>query len=162
MSESLALVRKTLADALSGRGAHASTAEVFDGVPWQSAGERPEGARHSLFQVVNHLVYWQEFALRWLDGEKPEIPEHDADSWPGETAPAAPDDWQRSVDRFKAGLAELERRAGESDLIVQLGPKTALEILQVVAAHNSYHAGQAAALRRALGAWPPPGGGLTW
>ncbi len=162
MSEPQETVRKTLGDALSGRGAHALTAEIFDGAPWEWAGALPDGSPHSMFQLVNHLVYWQDFALEWLDGAKPETPEHDADSWPLGRAPADLGTWERSVERFKTGLAALERRALECDLFKRLGPKTALEILQIVAAHNSYHAGQVAALRRALGTWPPPGGGLTW
>jgi uncharacterized damage-inducible protein DinB len=161
MSES-EMVRRTLRDAFSGRSAHASTEQVFDGLEWESAGVRPNGTPHSLFQQLNHLVYWQEFALRWLDGEKPATPEHDANSWPGAVSPADGKVWQRSVQRFKSGLGELQRRADESDLFTPLGPKTTLEILQIVASHNSYHAGQVAALRRALGCWPPPGGGLTW
>lgn len=156
------IVRATLGQALSGRGAHVATAEIFDGLEWESAWLRPEGAPHSLFQQLSHLVFWQEFALRWLDGEKPETPEHDADSWPGDEGPMDDDDWESAVERFKTGVAELLRRAEESDLLAQLGPKTAFEILQVVASHNSYHAGQVAGLRRALGKWPPPGGGFTW
>lgn len=156
------IVRKTLREALSGRGAHASTLTVFDGLDWETAWVRPDGSPHSLFQQLNHLVYWQDFALSWLDGEKLETPEHDTDSWPGEEGPSDREHWERSVDRFKTGLAELERRADEMELATSLGPKTALEILQIVAAHNSYHAGQVVALRRALGAWPPPGGGFTW
>ncbi len=154
--------RKSLNQALTGRGAHASTEEVFDGLDRKAAGERPDGAPHSVFQLLNHLVYWQDFALRWLDGEKPATPEHDLDSWPGEARPADAAAWEGAVERFKAGLAELERYAAEADLQTSLGPKTTLEILQIVASHNSYHAGQVAALRRALGAWPPPGGGFSW
>lgn len=40
--------------------------------------------------------------------------------------------------------------------------KSPLEMLIAVAAHNSYHAGQAVVLRQLLGMWPPPSGGLTW
>jgi hypothetical protein len=35
-------------------------------------------------------------------------------------------------------------------------------MLQAIASHNSYHAGQVVALRQILAAWPPPSGGLTW
>ena len=34
-------------------------------------------------------------------------------------------------------------------------------LLQMVA-HNSYHTGQIAMIRRALDVWPPRGGGDTW
>ena len=35
-------------------------------------------------------------------------------------------------------------------------------MLWQTAVHNSYHVGQIAMIRRALGAWPPQGGGDTW
>ena len=42
-------------------------------------------------------------------------------------------------------------------------PRTFLEaVLWQTVAHNSYHTGQIAMLRRMLGAWPPQGGGDTW
>jgi uncharacterized damage-inducible protein DinB len=156
------IVRQTLQEALAGRAAHAPVGDIFDGLTWKLAGERPQGVSHAIYQQVNHLVYWQDFGLRWLDGDKPATPEHAAESWPGDEAPADQQAWESAVERFKSGLAEIVRRAVESNLYEQLGPKTALDILQVLASHNSYHAGQVAALRRALGAWPPPGGGATW
>ena len=35
-------------------------------------------------------------------------------------------------------------------------------VLWQMVAHNSYHVGQIAMMRRALGAWPPRGGGDSW
>ena len=35
-------------------------------------------------------------------------------------------------------------------------------VLWQMVAHNSYHVGQIAMIRRALGAWPPRGGGDSW
>jgi uncharacterized damage-inducible protein DinB len=36
------------------------------------------------------------------------------------------------------------------------------DVLMQLVAHNSYHLGQIAMLRRALGVWPPRGGGDSW
>lgn len=35
-------------------------------------------------------------------------------------------------------------------------------VLCQIVAHNSYHTGQIAMLRRAMNAWPPKAGGDTW
>jgi uncharacterized damage-inducible protein DinB len=35
-------------------------------------------------------------------------------------------------------------------------------VLWQLVAHNSYHIGQIAMIRRILGAWPPKSGGDTW
>jgi len=154
--------RDSLLRALSGAGAHVGAGKVLDGLDWQRAGARPEGAPHSAFQIVNHLVFWQDHALAWLAGEKPPTPAHDAESWPGPERPADAAAWEAAAARFAAGLDRLRRHAAEDDLLAHRGPKSVLYVLQVVAAHDSYHLGQVVLLRQQLGAWPPPGGGFTW
>lgn len=153
---------RTLARALSGEGAHVKTATVFMGIDWKTAGIRPEGVPHSLFQLLGHMLYWQDWVLKWLDGENPPVTRHASSSWPSGTEAASAMEWRRAVQDFRRGLAELDRRSREADLFVKHGKKSPLEMLQAIASHNSYHAGQAALLRRMLGKWPPPSGGLTW
>lgn len=153
---------RVLRQALTGRGAHVLTAEVFDGLDWRLAGRRPEGAAHTVFQVLGHLVYWHDWALEWIETEKPEAPEHAAESWPDETGAEDREAWESTVDRYKKGLATMLRHAAAPDLLADRGGKSILEILQLIASHDSYHAGQVATLRRVLGSWPPPGGGATW
>ncbi|HEY7817656.1 MAG TPA: hypothetical protein VIG29_05525 [Vicinamibacteria bacterium] len=101
-----------------------------------------------------------------LDGEDPPIPEHASESWPEESAPASPKDWERTLARLHGVLEDLERRAGDSHLFrkqISMGAeKSRLEMLHTIAGHNSYHLGQVVLLRQLLGAWPPPSGGLTW
>ena len=147
--------------ALSGKGAHVDTENSFAGLDWKITGARPEGVPHSLFQLLNHMIYWQDWAVKWLDGEKPPIPKHASGSWPGGPAPASPEEWKRTVQAYRTGLAELDRRSQE-DLFAKLETKSRLEMLQTIASHNSYHAGQVVFLRQVLGPWPPPSGGLTW
>ena len=43
-----------------------------------------------------------------------------------------------------------------------LPPSTAGTILKQIVAHNSYHVGQIAMLRRQFDAWPPQRGGDSW
>lgn len=155
-------VEKMVQQALSGRGAHVLNKDGLDGLDWKLAGQASEGMPHSIFQIVGHLVYWQDFTLRWIDGSKPPTPEHADESWPGAPAPVSEEEWLALRDRFLEGLGTLEIRAVEMDLATERGPKTVLEMLQLIASHNSYHMGQIALIRRALGAWPPPEGGATW
>jgi uncharacterized damage-inducible protein DinB len=155
-------VQRTARGAVTGKGAHAQTREVFDGLDWKLAGARPPGAPHSACQLLEHMTFWQEWAARWLDGEDPATPRHAAGSWPGGHGPATAAEWRQAVKRFQRALDALERRCRAGDLLAKPGSKTALEMLQTIGSHNSYHAGQVAMLRQALGAWPPPSGGLTW
>ena len=147
---------KAIARALAGRSAHLDPARVFEGLDWKVVGTRPEGAAHSLFQLVNHMVFWQDWTVNWLDGKKPL---NTAGSWRGSDGPGSREEWELAVQRFRSGLDELTRRARNTDLFSRRGNTSRLEMLHTVASHNSYHAGQVVVLRQILGAWPPPSGG---
>jgi len=156
------ILAKALGNALLGTGAHVETKTVFAALDWKIAGMRPDGAPHTVYQVLNHMLYWQEWVVKWLDGEKPPLPKHAAGSWPGDIAPASREEWGRAVKRFGRGVDQLTRRSRQADLFAKGRSKSPLEMLLTIASHNSYHAGQVVFLRQELGAWPPPSGGLTW
>jgi len=153
---------KTVGRALSGNNAHVETGTILEALDWKLAGMRPDGVPHSLFQLVNHMIYWQEWVVKWLDGKKPRTPKHAAGGWPGAVSPANRKEWERVVRRFRSALDALDHRSRKADLLSKRGKMTRLEMLHIIASHNSYHAGQAAFLRQLLGAWPPPSGGVTW
>jgi uncharacterized damage-inducible protein DinB len=156
------VLRRTTGTALSGKNAHVESAKVLAGLDWKLAGARARGAPHSVFQLVNHMTYWQEWVVKWLDGKRPRPPRHAAGSWPGAVTPANRTEWSRAVKQFRTTLADLNRRARQHDLLTRRGTMSALEILRVIGSHTSYHVGQVAMLRQLLGAWPPPAGGVTW
>ena len=159
------IIRKTIGCALSGKGAHVLAKNVFEGLDWKLAGKRPEGAPHSLFQLLNHLIYWQNWVVDWLDGKEPPLPTKAPSSWPGDSSPASAEEWQQTVKAFAKGLDAMNLRTRKADPLAEPGKgirKSRLEMLHTIASHNSYHLGQAVLLRRMLGTWPPPSGGLTW
>jgi uncharacterized damage-inducible protein DinB len=148
--------------ALSGKDAHVETACILAGLDWELAGARPDSVPRSVFQLVNHMIYWQEWVVKWLDGKKPRPPKHAAGGWPGEVSPASRREWERTVRRFRDALDALNRRARLADPLSKRGKMIRLEMLHIVGSHTSYHVGQVAFLRQLLAAWPPPSGGVTW
>jgi uncharacterized damage-inducible protein DinB len=156
------LLEKTIGNALSGKGAHVGTRNIFAGVDWKTAGKSPSGAPHSIFQLLWHLSYWQDWAVKWLEGGNPAIPKHAAASWPSKPAPANSREWQHAVRNFRRGLDRLARESRRADLLTTRGKHSRLGMLQAIASHNSYHVGQVVVLRQMLGKWPPPSGGVTW
>jgi uncharacterized damage-inducible protein DinB len=162
MNRDQRILTKVVSRALSGKGAHVAAARVFSGLDTEAAGARPQDLPHSLFQLLNHIIYWQDWVVKWLNGEKPPVPKHASGSWPGSPAPADATEWRRSLRRFQTGLKELERCSREADLLTGIGKQSRLEMLHAIASHNSYHLGQAVLLRQMLRKWPPPSGGLTW
>jgi uncharacterized damage-inducible protein DinB len=162
MSTDRKILEKMIGNALSGKGAHVATKDLFAGLNWKLAGTRPEGAPHSAFQLLNHMAFWQDWVVKWLDGESPAIPKHAAGSWPGSPSPVDAKEWQGAVRGFRGGLDKLARQSRQADLLTRRGKNTRLGMLQAIASHNSYHAGQVVVLRQLVGAWPPPSGGVTW
>jgi hypothetical protein len=162
MQRDRTILEKTVSHALSGEGAHATAKNIFARLDWKAASHCPKGAPHSAFELLNHIVFWQDWVVKWLDGNRPPIPKHASGSWPGSPSPASAEDWKRAVKRFQRGLTALERGGRKADLLVKQGNKTRLEMLHAIATHNSYHLGQVVLLSQMLGAWPRPGGGLTW
>jgi hypothetical protein len=148
--------------ALTGGDAHVATRSVFDGLDWRVAGARVGACPHTLYELLNHMIFWQDGVLQWLKGRSPQMPEHAPDSWPGPSAPSSRAKWVSAVRRYQAGLAQLERAARRAVAARKGNGKSPLEMLAAVGAHNSYHAGQAALRRRLLRKWPPPSGGFTW
>lgn len=156
------LLAVALEASLSGKGAHAPSQDIFDGLDWKLAGVRPAGAPHSIYQLLNHVTYWQAWVAAWLNGKTPRVPKHASGSWPGGVAPAGKREWDRAVKDFRKGLAAIERAVGEGDLAAQRKGSSRMEMIRAIASHNSYHLGQAVVLRQMLRAWPPPSGGVTW
>lgn len=148
--------------ALSGKASHAETREVFSGLDWKAAGSKPRSVPHSVYQLLKHMSYWQDWVVAWLEGESPAVPRHASGSWPAESGPSSRREWDEAVARFRRGLRRLERACRGAGLPSGRGRTSRLEMLHTIAAHNSYHAGQVAFLRQLLRKWPPPSGGVTW
>ena len=156
---------RTLGHALRGEGAHVEVGAALDGMDWRLAGQRPAGAPHSVFQIVAHMVYWQDVFIQRLTGAHAPTPARAADGWPGGAEPATEGEWLAAVGRFDAGLATVQSLVSVATLDEPLpnwNHRTRGEAIAGTASHNSYHLGQIVLLRRMLGAWPPPTGGDTW
>jgi uncharacterized damage-inducible protein DinB len=159
------IVRTVMIRALKGERGHVNTERGLLGLSWQLAGKRAEGMPHTIFRLVQHMNYWQEYCLELIEGGNPPFPSRAADSWPGTDEPAGRLEWEETVNRFTKGLARAIQLAESCDFAQRIAARpesTILDYLQSIASHNSYHLGQVALIRRILGAWPPPGGGDTW
>jgi uncharacterized damage-inducible protein DinB len=165
--------QRALVELIRGHGAHTDCVECFRGLTPELAGRRQEGFPYTVWQLLGHVNYWIEYEMARVSGAAPEYPEHARLSWPERPAPRDAAEWEQAVARFEHLLDQMSRLAGSPDAVLQ-GPvptthasqegkdATLLGVLWQTVVHNSYHLGQVATLRRALGAWPPPGGSDTW
>jgi uncharacterized damage-inducible protein DinB len=164
---------RAVIELLHGKGAHADPLACVEDLSAELAARYAEGFPHSIGQLVFHMNYWMDYELRRIRGLKPAYPEHNSESFPPAQSPTGAQEWDRLRKQFARLLAEFAALAKSSPEEMQRQIETVHEadtkvagtleaVLWQMVAHNSYHAGQIAMIRRVLGAWPPGGGGDSW
>ena len=166
------MLQRALTELLRGKGAHADPLACVEDISAELAARQVVGFPHSIGQLVFHINYWMEYELRRIRGQRPAYPEHNSESFPAASSVDVAE-WDRLrarmtelLDEF-AGLAKLSAQELQREIeSVYEGDKNVAGTLEAVlwqmVAHNSYHVGQIALVRRMLGAWPPRGGGDSW
>jgi uncharacterized damage-inducible protein DinB len=164
--------QRALTELLRGQGAHADPVACVEDISAELAARQVAGFPHSIGQLVFHMNYWMEYELRRVRGERPAYPEHSAESFPAPSALATLQ-WDQMKLRLAEFLGQFAELAKSSPQELRREIESAHEgdqrlagtleaVLWQMVAHNSYHAGQIAMLRRVLGVWPPRGGGDSW
>ncbi len=164
---------RALTELLRGQGAHVDPLACVEDLSPELAARQIAGFPHSIGQLVFHMNYWMAYELRRIRGQQPAYPAHAAESFPSAASPADAQEWDVLRKRFAGLLADFAALADSSPDEMQRQIETAHDgdrnvagtleaVLWQNVAHNSYHVGQIAMLRRVLGAWPPRGGGDTW
>ena len=159
---------RALTELLRGKGAHADPIACLEDVSSNLANQRIENFPHTVADLVFHMNYWMAYELRRIRGEKPKYPNHNAESFP-----TREEDWESIRSEFTRLLSEFGSLAASprAELDRQIEPTheadknlagTLESVLWQMVPHNSYHVGQIATIRRALGAWPPRAGGDSW
>lgn len=125
------------------------------GVTADEALWRPGAGRHNIHELAVHAAYWKHVSLRKLRGEA-----IDAFAYPGRdwfTVPHEPD-----AALWKRDLALLAKTHGLlREVVASLRPRdlrakpvgsryTRLEIVEGLAAHDLYHAGQIQLIKRLM------------
>lgn len=153
---------RTLVQSLIGERGHLPIAKALSDIDLSLSAEQVEGLPYTIYQLVSHMNYWQDFMLTHVRGEEPAHPVSPQASWPSE--PSAPDEasWQQQLDDFLQGIdsaCELATTLELAKPLVHIQTETVAGFLRNIASHNTYHLGEIVAIRRIQGAWPPPGGG---
>jgi uncharacterized damage-inducible protein DinB len=164
---------RALTELLHGKGSHADPIACVEDIPPDLSARHIAGFPHSIAQLVFHMNYWMGYELRRIRGQRPAYPEHNSESFSTMASPADAQDWDSLRKQFAVLLAEFEALANSSSEEMQRRIETVHEgdkkvagtleaVLWQMVAHNSYHVGQIALMRRMLGVWPPRSGGDTW
>jgi|SRR5579872_6421357 len=157
-----------LTQLLRGKGAHVEPLACIEDLDGPLASQHISNFPHSIADLVFHMNYWMNYELKRIRGQKPKYPDHNAESFP-----TSPQNWDQLRRDFSWFLQEFSKLAESTpqDLARQIesihaGDKKVANTLEAIIsqmiAHNSYHTGQIALIRRALNTWPPQSGGDSW
>ena len=141
-----------LGRAFDGRAWHGpSVMKLLSGVEADQASARPLEGRHTIWELVLHIIAWKDVVRRVLIGEKM-TSLSDEEDWPSvkSTSEAA---WRQAVgelERVQKDLVEAVSGFSEArlDETVPGASYSFYNMLHGVIQHDLYHAGQIAILRR--------------
>lgn len=133
----------------------ASLSKAIDDLTPQQAAWRPDlpagdmAKRHSIWQIMHHIMFWREVAVRrTMGGPSPsddEVASRNFDA-PTDTIDATSGNWRMAREKF-----------GESHRMVRgalADPNLSLERFPYILAHDCYHLGQIMQLRAMQGLKP--------
>lgn len=125
---------------------------VLDGVRAAEAAARRLDGRHSIWEIVNHISAWRESAVRGVTSGFVSVAAKDNFIAPAEISEQA---WKATLARFDASAAALldllsSLHSSDLDRMVQgeTEPYSVRFLLDGVADHDLYHAGQIRLLRK--------------
>ena len=123
-------------------------AHLLSGLTLEHVTLCPNGASHSIYEELWHVVAYQQSIIEPGDPAGERFPS---------AAPEHEHQWHDLVRRFLDG-ARAAAALGQTPerLALEVEPGLTLaDDLNCVAVHNAYHLGKIVALRQRIGAWPP-------
>jgi len=144
----------------SNNGWFLSTSMAIQGLTAEQAARVPAPGFNSIWAVINHMRYWQQYMLLRLQGtvvDRATFNEGTED-WAALPNPPTEAAWQTAQQRaadcvreFTSTVASLTDE--EMNAEVNPGKPTRWQIIQGVMAHNSYHTCEIISIRHMQGLW---------
>ena len=152
------MVREHLRKALSWSEGHVDWKTALAGLPAPLRGQKPAGAPHSAWELLEHVRIAQWDILEFSRDPKHVSPDFPSGYWPGASAPPNEAAWEKSVKSFETDLEAMAKLVADpkTDLAAPIPHGSGQTILRealLAADHNAYHLGQFVLLRRLLGNW---------
>ena len=142
----------------------ASMDQALDGVKAAEAAWTSSGSSNSIWQIVNHLIFWNEDVIHRMKGTKNPRQAEDNEATFGN--PGDPEDemgWAQTVQRFNEVMNDLKTVIAALDDEKLKAPyaanRNSIErLLSNIMMHDTYHLGQIVLLRKLQSTWD----GVDW
>ena len=125
---------------------------AVEGLTPEQATWKDKSGNHSIGQLANHLIFWNEQALAKFKGEKPAAfsgnNEETFNSFDSKQ-------WNATVQKLDAVLTAWEKAVEDAD---DSKLNAWYSTIAHIGTHNAYHTGQIIYIRRLQGSWDPEKG----
>ena len=130
---------------------------ALDGLSATDAAWRDSSANHSVWQIVNHIYFWNDrYFYRFKGTPRPSIEIDNNTTFEGEN-----ENWQADKDRLTSMMNEwrtLIQAADDSKFdeeFMEGRTETWASVLADINVHTAYHVGQILYVRKQMGKWIP-------
>ena len=131
------------------------TFKAFKNISVDIATRVSAGTPKSVWQILNHLIIWQESQLLSLQGKNTEKHISETETWIRTEIPNGQIDIENAVKIFDGQIAAIKTIASNlSSSELNFEPK--FKIILDMATHLSFHLGEVILLRRQCGNYPMP------
>ncbi|HEY7305131.1 MAG TPA: DinB family protein [Bryobacteraceae bacterium] len=120
------------------------------GLTAEQADWKDRGGNHSVRELANHLIFWDERSLVQFKGGKP--PKFDGNN---EETFKSPQSWDATVRKLDEVLSDWEKAIEAAD---DSTLRKWYSTIAHVGTHNAYHIGEIVYVRREQGCWNPENG----
>ncbi|MFQ5979710.1 MAG: DinB family protein [Candidatus Heimdallarchaeota archaeon] len=141
-----------------GKWTHLNPQKALAGLTSTIAKKKPNKIDYSCWDLLHHIVFWQDVIIRQLKGDLLDWNELEKkENWPSPESMLDDSNFHQLLDRFSAGIKEAQNLLGGVDFSKTAGkwPElSAIKLYMVLLQHTSYHIGQIIVIRKYLGEWP--------
>ena len=125
--------------------------QILDGISAEAAAARPLPQAHTIWEIVMHMIFWEEVATKRLTGARAGLVEElNFPPMPAVTE----ENWRQTLDQlrasnrdFREALAKLD--PAKLDQLSAAGKRTFSNEVHGLIEHHVYHLGQIAMLKKA-------------
>jgi len=149
-------------NAISGAITHLSSENALINLTPEKSKIKPKEKYHSCWDLLHHLIAWQNIVIQNLNGEFRDwwnIPEDE--NWPTEEDLSDNQNYEDLKNQLNINLEKIKQLFKTIDLmeVVKIrsgedsNPVTKFRLMLVFLQHTSYHLGQIVTTRKILGNW---------
>ena len=124
--------------------------QILDGISAQQAAARPLPSVHTIWEIVMHMIFWEDVVTQRLAGKRAGLVEElNFPAMPAVTE----DNWHKTLDDFRASNENLRESLAKLDParlneLTAAGKRTYYGEAHGIIEHHVYHLGQIALLKK--------------